>query len=98
DESIKSRLESGIFLKELNATTKPCKIRIISDHKFSIVITQGLNRQIRRMCEAVGLKVEKLTRIRVASIELGNLTSGAYRELTHKEMLRLYKEAGISIE
>nr|MCR4756163.1 23S rRNA pseudouridine synthase F [Lachnospiraceae bacterium] len=47
DESIKSRLESGIFLKELNATTKPCKIRIISDHKFSIVITQGLNRQIR---------------------------------------------------
>ncbi len=98
DESIKSRLESGIFLKELNATTKPCKIRIISDHKFSIVITQGLNRQIRRMCEEVGLKVEKLTRIRVACIELGNLTSGEYRELTHKEMLRLYKEAGIQVE
>lgn len=98
DESIRNRLEKGIFLKELNVTTKPCKVRLISDHKFSIVITQGLNRQIRRMCEAVGLKVEKLTRIRVASIELGNLTSGAYRELTHKEMLRLYKEAGIETE
>ncbi|MBR6237846.1 MAG: pseudouridine synthase [Lachnospiraceae bacterium] len=98
DESIRNRLENGIFLKELNVTTKPCKVRLISDHKFSIVITQGLNRQIRRMCEAVGLKVEKLTRIRVASIELGNLTSGAYRELTHKEMLRLYKEAGIETE
>lgn len=98
DESIRNMLEKGIFLKELNVTTKPCKVRLISDHKFSIVITQGLNRQIRRMCEAVGLKVEKLTRIRVASIELGNLTSGAYRELTHKEMLRLYKEAGIETE
>lgn len=98
DEGIKRRLESGIFLKDLDVTTKPCRISIISDHKFSIVLTQGLNRQIRRMCEAVGLKVEKLTRIRVASIELGNLTSGAYRELTHKEMLRLYKEAGIETE
>ena len=98
DDSIKNRLEKGIFLKDLNVTTKPCKVRIISDHKFSIVITQGLNRQIRRMCEAVGLKVVKLTRIRVASIELGNLTSGAYRELTYKEMLRLYKEAGMKAE
>jgi 23S rRNA pseudouridine2604 synthase len=97
-ESIKKRLEEGIYLKELNVTTRPCKVSIISDHKFSIILTQGLNRQIRRMCEAVGLKVVKLTRIRVASIELGNLTSGAYRELTYKEMLRLYKEAGMKAE
>ncbi len=95
-ESIKKRLEEGIYLKELNVTTRPCKVSIISDHKFSIILTQGLNRQIRRMCEEVGLKVEKLTRIRVAMIGLGNLTSGEYRELTEREMRDLYKEAGIT--
>ena len=95
DEETAERLEKGIFLKELNTVTKPCKVRIISDHKFSIIITQGLNRQIRRMCETLGLKVEKLTRIRVASVELGNLTSGEYRELTAKEMRELYNIAGI---
>lgn len=97
DLNIKERLEKGIYLEELGVTTKPCRVKIISDHKFSIIITQGLNRQIRRMCEAVGLKVEKLTRIRVSCIELGNLVSGEYRELSYKEMLRLYSAVGLKI-
>jgi 23S rRNA pseudouridine2604 synthase len=88
-------LEKGIFLRELGVTTKPCKIEILSDHKFDIVLTQGLNRQIRRMCEEVGLKVQKLTRVRVASVNLGNLASGEYRELTAKELDELYRIAGI---
>ncbi len=95
DEGIKNRLEKGIYLKDLNVTTRPCRVEILSDHKFSITITQGLNRQIRRMCEALGLKVEKLTRIRVGCVELGNLTSGEYREITSKEMNELYKMVGV---
>lgn len=79
-------LSSGVHLKELNVTTKPCMCKKVSRNKFSIVTTQGLNRQIRRMCEAFKYKVMRLKRVRILDIELGNLSVGKYRSATKKEL------------
>ena len=84
-------LSKGVFLEELNVTTKKCKVTRISDNSFSIVLTQGLNRQIRRMCEAFGYRVRKLVRVRVMNVELGELKTGEYRELTAHEVEELKK-------
>ena len=62
-----------------------------SDCSFRITITQGLNRQIRRMCEVCGVKVITLKRIRIMNIHLGNLKSGEYREITREEIEELLK-------
>ncbi len=90
DKEAVKKMEQGIYLKELDVTTRPCKIKITGDTEFDIILTQGLNRQIRRMCEAVGYRVEALKRIRVANITLGDLKSGEYRELTDRESDELY--------
>ena len=61
-----------------------------------IILTQGLNRQIRRMCEYFGYRVEKLVRTRIMNIELGDLKAGTYREVTpqeYKELMRLVKDS-----
>ena len=72
----------------------PCsKVKKIGKYTFSIVLTQGLNRQIRRMCEALGYKVTRLQRVRIMNIELGNLKTGAYRKLTKQELEELYERA-----
>lgn len=75
-------MESGIEI--LNTITKPCKVEKISDNVFKIILTQGLNRQIRRMCKALGYRVERLQRIRIMNIHLGNLEAGAWRELSQQ--------------
>ena len=75
----------------LDTVTRPCKIKIIGKYKFSIILTQGLNRQIRRMCEYFGYKVTRLERVRVMNIELGNLKSGEYRKVTDDEIRELYE-------
>lgn len=85
-DALLRNLSSGVHLKELNITTKPCTCKKISRNKFSIVTTQGLNRQIRRMCETFKYKVMKLKRIRILDIELGNLSVGKYRSATKKEL------------
>lgn len=85
-EEICDRLRNGIFLPELNVKTRPCKVVIKDKHTMSVTLTQGLNRQIRRMCDQVGLKVKRLKRVRVMNITLGNLKSGEYRELTDQEI------------
>ena len=59
-------------------------------YTFSIILTQGINRQIRRMCEALGYKVTTLKRIRIMNVELGNLKPGEVRELTEQELKELY--------
>ena len=61
-------------------------------YTFRIILTQGLNRQIRRMCEALGYQVRDLLRIRIMNIELGNLKEGEYRKLTDEELNVLYEE------
>ncbi|WHX79383.1 pseudouridine synthase [Priestia flexa] len=83
-------MESGIEI--LNTITKPCKVEKISDNVFKIILTQGLNRQIRRMCKALGYRVERLQRIRIMNIHLGNLEAGAWRELSQQELNELLKE------
>ncbi|MFG0213976.1 23S rRNA pseudouridine(2604) synthase RluF [Brevibacillus porteri] len=75
----------------LGTTTKPCKVTKVSDRVFNIVLTQGLNRQIRRMCQAFGYQVRKLERVRIMNITLGNLKLGQWRNLTAKELTDLNK-------
>jgi 23S rRNA pseudouridine2604 synthase len=66
--------------------TKPCKVRRIDDRTFRIVLTQGLNRQIRRMCSALGYKARHLERVRIMDIRLGDLGRGKWRHLTPAEV------------
>ena len=80
--------------KNLDAVTRPCEVKQIGKYTFSIILTQGLNRQIRRMCEALGYKVTKLVRIRIMNVELGSLKSGAVRKIEGQELKKLYEQAG----
>lgn len=75
----------------LDTVTRPCKVRKIGKYTFSIILTQGLNRQIRRMCEALGYEVKDLLRVRVMNIRLGSLKEGEYREVTDAELEKLYE-------
>jgi 23S rRNA pseudouridine2604 synthase len=84
-------MADGVYLKELDVTTKPCSISRINNYTFRIILTQGLNRQIRRMCQESGYKVESLTRIRIMNIELGELKIGEYRIIEGKEKTMLYE-------
>ena len=83
------KMASGVPI--LDTVTRPCKIEKIGKYTFKIILTQGLNRQIRRMCEALGYEVKKLFRTRVMNIEIGNLKPGQYRKLTDKELDDLYE-------
>ena len=76
---------------ELNATTRRCFVERIGKREFRIILTQGLNRQIRRMCEYFGYRVEKLVRVRIMNIELGSLKSGTYRNVTEEEYHELLR-------
>ncbi len=84
-------LAGGVPLVELNATTRKCKVERLGKKQFRIILTQGLNRQIRRMCEYFGYRVEKLVRTRIMNIELGSLESGKYRDVTAEEYQALLK-------
>lgn len=75
----------------LNTVTRPCQVEKMGEKQFRIILTQGLNRQIRRMCEALGYKVTRLVRVRIMNIHLGHLKAGAYRKLTEKEIEELYR-------
>ena len=73
----------------LETVTRPCQIEQIDKKVFKIILTQGLNRQIRRMCEALGYRVRALTRVRIMNIRLGHLKTGTWRNLTPKELEEL---------
>lgn len=75
----------------LGRKTKPCKVYPIDKNTFRIILTQGLNRQIRRMCEVFGYRVLKLRRIRIMNIRLGLLKTGHWRNVTNKEMDELMR-------
>ena len=87
------RLSKGIRLRELDQTTRPCAVERLGEKTFSIVLTQGLNRQIRRMCRAVGHEVVFLKRIRVLNISLGSLKTGQQRRIEGAELEELYRLA-----
>lgn len=78
----------------LDTVTRPCKVRQTGPCTFRIILTQGLNRQIRRMCEALGYRVKELTRLRIMNVTLGNLPEGHYRELTETEYQELERLTG----
>lgn len=89
------KMSQGVYLKELEQTTRPCKLERKGKYTFRIILTQGLNRQIRRMCQEFGFKVTSLKRDRVMNIELAGLKSGEYREVQGKELSRLYQLCGM---
>ncbi|WP_321433607.1 23S rRNA pseudouridine(2604) synthase RluF [Trichococcus flocculiformis] len=79
-------------VKILDTVTLPCKVEQLSKYDFKIILTQGLNRQIRRMCEELGYNVYRLQRMRIMNIELGKLPPGQWRYLSKKEQAALFRE------
>ncbi len=88
DNHFVERMSLGI--KILGTTTKPCTVKQEGTKKFRIILTQGLNRQIRRMCEALGYEVTRLRRTRIMNINLAPLATGAWRELEPRELKTLF--------
>lgn len=82
------RMSGGIYIEDLEKRTKKCKVRKIDKYTFSIILTQGLNRQIRRMCEYLNYEVQTLKRIRIMNISL-DMPVGEYREFTGEELKTL---------
>ena len=78
-------------VKILDTITLPCKVEQLSKYDFKIILTQGLNRQIRRMCEELGYNVYRLQRIRIMNIQLDNLPVGQWRYLSKKEKAQLFQ-------
>lgn len=73
-------------------TTRPCKIKKVDNNTFQIILTQGLNRQIRKMCEYFEYKVISLKRVRIMNISLGRLNCGTYRKVTEQEKKQLFEQ------
>lgn len=84
------KMSEGVRI--LDTKTLPCKVEQLSKYVFKIILTQGLNRQIRRMCAALGFSVVRLQRIRIMNIQLGNLPVGQWRDLTKKEKNQLFSD------
>ena len=80
------KMSSGVYLDELEVTTRKCKVKKLSKYEFNIVLTQGLNRQIRRMCQMLGYRVKTLKRVRIMNIELSDLKEDTYRDVTAEEL------------
>lgn len=85
-EEFLKKMCDGVWIEDLAVLTRPCRAWQTGSHTFHIVLTQGLNRQIRRMCRALDYHVMNLKRVRIMNIKLGNLERGAYRELTGEEL------------
>jgi 23S rRNA pseudouridine2604 synthase len=81
-------MAGGIYIEELKQRTKKCVVKKIDKYTFSIILIQGLNRQIRRMCEYLNYEVQTLQRVRIMNIKL-DMPLGSYRELTEEEFKTL---------
>ena len=88
-ENFLKNMSGGVYLEELDATTRPCTVERVGRRAFRIILTQGLNRQIRRMCEQFEYRVMDLKRVRIMNIRLGDLKEGAYRRVEGKELEEL---------
>lgn len=86
------KMSSGIPI--LDTVTNPCEVNQIDKNTFKIILTQGLNRQIRRMCEYCGYRVVNLKRVRIMNIQLGRLKTGSWRNVTEKEISEMNKLIG----
>ena len=92
------RMAKGVRIRKeekgevlLDAMTRPCQVEKLGKCSFRIILTQGLNRQIRRMCEALGYQVTHLKRVRVLNIELKGMRPGTWRKVTDKELKELFE-------
>ncbi len=92
--NFKRRMESGVNIE--GYMTKPCKVHIIGERTFKVVLTEGKKHQIRRMCSALDQTVRDLKRIRILNIELGELPSGQYRPIQGAELERFLKSIGLA--
>ena len=88
-DDFERRMSGPMYLKELDKTTRPCRVIKTGKKTFRIILKQGLNRQIRRMCSNLGYKVVKLKRIRIMNIELNDLPVGATRKIEGSEYEKL---------
>lgn len=84
------QLSQGLYLAELDVRTRPCRAWQTGERQFHIVLTQGLNRQIRRMCQVCGYRVHRLLRVRVVNLLLGDMKPGDMRPLTAQEKSALF--------
>ena len=91
-EEFLSNLSKGVYLKELETETRPCQVEKVGKRTFRIILTKGLNRQIRRMCEAFQYRVVDLKRVRILNIRLGDLKEGTYRKITGQEWKELQQQ------
>lgn len=89
-------MAGGVYLEDLHIKTRKCKVKKLSIDTFSIILTQGVNRQIKRMCKACGNSAASIKRVRIMNISLGNLAENEWREITGEEKKKLYELAGKS--
>lgn len=92
DDNFIEGMSSGVDIGE--AITRPCRVTKVSNNTFNIILTQGLNRQIRRMTKAFGYTVTKLERIRIMNIKIDNIEYGKWRNLTDEELKKLKEDSG----
>ena len=92
-KDFKRNMERGVDIGDY--VTKKCTVEILSEHSFSIVLTEGKKHQIRRMCGVFGQSVTKLTRVRIMDIQLGNLAEGALREMQKAELNTFLQAIGL---
>lgn len=85
------QMSQGVYLQELKIKTKPCEIEKIGKFTYKIILTQGVNKQIRRMSSELGYRVTALKRIRVVNIQLASLKEGQFRQVQGKELTELYQ-------
>jgi len=96
DKNFIYALRNGVYLEELEVTTRKCKASMIDNRTFRIILTEGHNRQIRRMCEALSRNVVSLKRVRIVNLELSDLATGKYRNVTRDELRELFKDINYS--
>ena len=87
DQEFVKKMSSGVPI--LDTVTRPCRVTKLKEDTFAITLTQGLNRQIRRMCEYLGYQVMKLKRVRIMNLKLDGIRVGEYRHITEKEWKEL---------
>lgn len=92
------RMSKGMYLEDLDKNTNACTVMKGGTRKFRIILTQGLNRQIRRMCETCGYEVQTLKRTRIMNVELGDLAEGEWKEITGEELQTLLRSVKMKTE
>lgn len=99
DKPVTDRFVQGMStgVRILGSLTLPCQVHKLTDNTFRMILTEGRNRQIRRMCSAFGYEVRRLQRVRIMNIQLGDLKLGTWRELTAQEQQVLFERIGYTL-